>query len=394
MVEPGAYSLLRFLFNNGEHSYQFRAIDQAGNTTETPLQGVSVDTIPPVIDLPASWLLGQTILFKLQDDGSGLAGLRVVIEDEDERYPKVAWRSGLSGNKYKSEIAWNGYFKDGTLAPPGGEYYAWLKVTDKAGNERMQAGQIIVETVAQPVNDPPGTLNTLTSVIDTSEPVEPESIVPQSTPPSVVSTPPVTSFGGGSNSVQTSPVHPEQVDFAASSATTSSQIPDFQSPVLWGASATAAIGAFAGERIRRKEEEKKRKRAGSAIRQENRAASSYRQKIKANKREQLEEKWRRIKQTVEARKQAALDRRLGQKDVAAEIEMRSHLTKSQAQKDAAARARTESLRFISGSGSSGTYGDCAAKSCLVGKHKDVFQRENILTRQFRRLPTICQASTR
>lgn len=134
------------LFNNGEHSYQFRAIDQAGNKTETPLQGLRVDTIPPVIDLPAFWLLGQTIPFKLQDDGSGLSGLRMVIEDEDERYPKVTWKEELSGNKFKDEIAWNGYFKDDNLAPPDGEYYAWLKVTDNAGNENMQAGKIFART--------------------------------------------------------------------------------------------------------------------------------------------------------------------------------------------------------------------------------------------------------
>ena len=49
----------------------------------------------------------------------------------------------------------------------------------------------------------------LTCVIDQSEPVKPESIVPQSTPPSVVGPPPVADFGRRNNSVQTCPIHTE-----------------------------------------------------------------------------------------------------------------------------------------------------------------------------------------
>ena len=98
-----------------------------------------------------------------------MANLRLVIEDEDERYPKVDWEEGLSGEKFKGEIAWDGRFKDGTPATPGGEYYAWIKVTDSAGNEIMQAGQIIVEAAIPLSDDPPGKL--ITSV-DGSEPID------------------------------------------------------------------------------------------------------------------------------------------------------------------------------------------------------------------------------
>jgi len=41
----------------------------------------------------------------MQDDGSRLAGLRVVIEDEAEHYPKVTWNNGFSGNKFRDKIA-------------------------------------------------------------------------------------------------------------------------------------------------------------------------------------------------------------------------------------------------------------------------------------------------
>lgn len=106
-------------FADGYHTVQFKAIDKAGNETETSVQGFFIDTIAPVVDIPATWDVDESITYKVQDDGSGLSALRVVIEDEDEKYAKVAWDETVSGNKFKDEITWNGTFKDGTVAPPG-----------------------------------------------------------------------------------------------------------------------------------------------------------------------------------------------------------------------------------------------------------------------------------
>ncbi len=265
------------VFNDGGHSFQFRALDHAGNLIETPLQRLNVDTILPVIDLPASWTLGQIAAFKLQDDGSGLAGLRLVIEDEDERYPKVAWDEGLSGNKFQDEIAWDGRFKDGSQALPGGEYHAWLKVTDNAGNESMQAGQIIVDAVV------PSSISTPSKTVSVPEApasVESESKVPNSTLSLPASVSPVTSFGGGGNGLQPSAAQVGKKSFTVG-PTTTSQAPDFQSSVLWGASATAAIGAFAAEIARRKQEEEEARAAQRAANAEinqarKRIAAAYR----------------------------------------------------------------------------------------------------------------------
>jgi hypothetical protein len=245
------------VFSDGQHTYQFRAVDTAGNLSEMPLQLLNVDTISPAIDLPATWMLGDHALFKLQDDGSGLAGLRLVIEDEKEIYPKVAWDDDLSGNKFGDSIAWNGRFKDGSQALPGGEYYAWLKVTDNAGNENMQAGQIIVDAIVPLPTETPETENSSDEIVP---PAEPENPTSKSSLPSTSSSPPVTIFGGGSNGSQTSAVQTGEKSFSAGSMTTSPTT-DFQSSVLWGASATAAIGAFAAEIARRKQEEEEAKQA-------------------------------------------------------------------------------------------------------------------------------------
>ncbi len=128
--------------SNGRHSVQFRAADAAGNSSQVT-QSVSVDTAGPVIDLPASWTLGRTIEYRVTDAQSGLASVRVVIEDQNERYAKVAWNEDVSGASFDGEIDWNGKFKDGTVAPPG-TYLAWVKAWDKAGNETMKLGKVNV----------------------------------------------------------------------------------------------------------------------------------------------------------------------------------------------------------------------------------------------------------
>ncbi len=130
-------------FSDGHHTIQFKATDNAGNVTETSVQDFYVDTIAPDIDLPTSWELGKNVPYGVQDRGSGLAALRLVIEDEDERYAKVAWNQAVSGASYSQDIDWNGEFKDKTVAPAG-TYLVWIKASDNAGNERIKLGKVIV----------------------------------------------------------------------------------------------------------------------------------------------------------------------------------------------------------------------------------------------------------
>ena len=243
----------------GTHTIQFRATDTAGNVTESPLQSISVDTIPPSIELAASWDLGQSVPFYLEDNGSGLAHLRKVILDDDERYPKVASQFGISGQKYKGEIDWNGRFKGGILAPPGGEYYAKLKVEDNAGNESIQFGQIIVPFATSDDDESePDSSPIILVPVATEAPLEPPlSPLPEpSTEEQAESLQPLVASEEPSSQAET-------VVFSSGPASTS-QFPDFQSPVLWGASATAAIGAFAAEiAARRRQEEAARRKSRS-----------------------------------------------------------------------------------------------------------------------------------
>lgn len=76
-------------FTDGGHILQFKATDQAGNITETPVQELKVDTLAPTIDLPASWKAGNTIPYTVVDTGSGLASILLVIEDAQGRYEDI-----------------------------------------------------------------------------------------------------------------------------------------------------------------------------------------------------------------------------------------------------------------------------------------------------------------
>jgi len=129
-------------FTGGQHILQFRASDWAGNVSQIT-RSVSLDSSAPVIDLPSAWALGKTIPYEVTDNESGLASVRVVIEDENEKYAKVAWEEEVSGGSLEGEIGWDGKFKDGTAAPPG-TYLVWVKAKDKAGNQSVKLGKVTV----------------------------------------------------------------------------------------------------------------------------------------------------------------------------------------------------------------------------------------------------------
>jgi len=241
-------------FIDGVHTIQFIATDNAGNVTETPIQEFQIDTVAPVVDLPATWEVNETITYKVQDDGSGLAELRVVVEDDDEKYAKVVWKKNVSGANFTDEITWDGIFADGTEALPG-EYLVWIKTSDMAGNESYTLGIVTVPS--------PFSLfkSTTTQVSPTELPTPPKELFEEGADPVVTNTSfPTINFGGStsktgeveSKSISVSP------DLPLTTSTTNS------SNILWGAAAVSAIGGialYARDEKRKREEEVEKKRA-------------------------------------------------------------------------------------------------------------------------------------
>lgn len=200
-VDGGAWQTysLPLSFSDGQHTIQFQATDQAGNTEQVN-QPVLIDSAGPLIEMPGVWTLGRTVTYHVTDMLSGLVGVRVVIEDEDERYAKVSWSMPISGSTFNGTIEWDGKFKDGTPAPPG-TYLAWVKAWDAAGNENMKYGKINVPApffsflLPPPVTAPPSPTPQPTATAQptiTQKPAALAPITPLSKPAIVV-----TSFSAG-----------------------------------------------------------------------------------------------------------------------------------------------------------------------------------------------------
>ncbi len=214
-----------------------------------------------------------------------------------------------------------------------------LKVSDAAGNESMQAGQIIVPltSIVEGLFLPSGNqTDELISGIESSETIEeqstPQTSVSEKTTSSetlATNAPPPISFGGDNNGA----AHPSSAQAGMTSFDTGGQsnspIANSQSNLLWGATAAAAVGAFAAETARRKAA---RRAANAKI---NQARKLKQQAYTLS--QQLKKQKDAIDQAL--RNQAAYARVLGRKEVGIEKEFRSNLTKAQAERDALERAK-------------------------------------------------------
>ena len=258
-------------FSDGRYTFQLKATDSAGNVTETTLQNLQVDTIPPDINLPASWEVGETIPYALQDIGSGLASLRLVIEGEDERYDKIVWDETVSGASYSLDFYWDGQLKDKTAAPPGA-YLVWVKASDLAGNESVRLGKVIVPEPEAPFTPLPMQKPEITATevavsisrlelpLRPIEKISTEVVVP--TPPaelSIAEDPVIIAVAqeaafGGSTTTTTEEITTKSLLLTTGVA---GSMPVAAPNVLWGAAAAAAIGAataYALEGQRKREE--------------------------------------------------------------------------------------------------------------------------------------------
>ncbi len=275
-VDGAAYqSYTPISFSDGQHTIQFKACDTAGNCTETPLQTFLVDTTPPSVNLPSSWQLGTNVPYDVYDAGSCLAALRIVIEDEDEKFKKVAWDQHVSGCTYSQDIDWDGKFKDKTVAPPG-TYLVWLKAKDLAGNEKFYLGKVIVPEPnlflsLLPTEEP----STSASPVPPAELFEPEAVLP-------VTAPPVAGFGG--ETTQPGEATKQSLLLATGSAGAAAAT---TSGVLWGAMAAAAISAasayaFAATRKRKEAEESQAARVKAEVAQSKAERAEKKQKQQEN----------------------------------------------------------------------------------------------------------------
>ncbi|MFN3490802.1 MAG: Ig-like domain repeat protein, partial [Anaerolineales bacterium] len=230
---------------DGIHAYQFRAYDNAGNMTETPVQTIQVDTIPPTVEADSEINLGETLYYTLRDNGSGLSISRIVIEDEDEKYKKIVWVEKISGNKIEGDILWDGKFADKTVAGVG-EYFITFKISDRAGNETFYTTIVNVNP-----------LSYFQSI--------PEFILPLNQSPlpeeEGQSEGEHTQSFGGTTAPQNNESALQILEFSSSAAAGTNAATNPTSNILWGTAAAAVIGMMTAYAL---EQQKKREEAEAA----------------------------------------------------------------------------------------------------------------------------------
>jgi hypothetical protein len=272
-VDGGAWSAVTGSSSlpDGIHTYKLRAMDNAGNSTETPNQTIQVDTIAPFIDMTDELNLGGTAYYNVEDYGSGLAQYRAVIEDDEERYQKIVWLELLSGNQFDGQIRWDGRFKDGTYAGSG-EYFITLKITDAAGNKTIKSAIVQVNPLSIlqdiPAFTPPSTIEFV--------PEEEDSFTAQTESSSQTDASPAgVSFGGESNPFAEGSF--VSTVFGVPATTTPIADTPLDSSILWGVAATALVGFTLGNWEQERERERQEKQKAL---EEKRANTERRQKQK------------------------------------------------------------------------------------------------------------------
>ena len=260
VADNGSWGTVNSLsFSDGLHTFQFKAVDSAGNTTTIPVQNIKVDTIAPAIEMTETLSLGKAVYYSLEDSGSGLSIYRAVIEDDAEKYKKIVWLDSISGNKLEDQILWDGKFADGAKAA-WGEYFITLKISDAAGNETMKTAVVNVN---------------LLSAMQIIPPFTPPQVSLATTPAPATQTGSALSTGfGGTNNDAAGKITSSSFALAggvrteggARSVHTWTQVPNSatpaipQSAILWGVAATALVGATLADWKRKRDEEEQRAR--------------------------------------------------------------------------------------------------------------------------------------
>jgi len=125
--------------SNGTYVVLARAYDVAGHLGSNAKVTLHVDKLPPFVDIPDSWLVGELASLVVQEQGIGLAGVQILIQDGEQTL--FTWP--YDPEFVPGTISWDGVLPDGKSAAPG-EYGVYATAWDLAGNQGQDAGVIRV----------------------------------------------------------------------------------------------------------------------------------------------------------------------------------------------------------------------------------------------------------
>ncbi len=131
------------IFGDGQHTVIFRAVDVAGNSSETSLYTFKADASAPHINFPDRWDIWESITFHAKEETSGFTSIEMQIMDSQRRWKKVEEYWTTDQTTFSHTLLWNRQFADGILAPIG-NYPVVIRAWDAAGNMTEKTGQIMI----------------------------------------------------------------------------------------------------------------------------------------------------------------------------------------------------------------------------------------------------------
>ncbi|MCF6278090.1 MAG: hypothetical protein L3J16_04985 [Anaerolineales bacterium] len=229
-------------FGDGIHQIQFRTKDAAGWISESEVFDFKIDATAPHIQLPSRWYIWESGEFVIKDETSKIVAAGYEIRDPQGRWRKVERNWTPDTEQFSQTIAWNRVFADGVVAPIG-NYEVRVYAVDAAGNRSEKRAQILIPA---PEATPLPTFTPVpTATIAPNTPVPTEMAILPAVEPTAAQKSEKSGFRFGSN------------DDSLEEEIPNSQSPNPQSPILWGATAAAALGIYAVTAEKRRKERRK-----------------------------------------------------------------------------------------------------------------------------------------
>lgn len=277
-TSPWSYAWDTRSARNGASIVRVRVTDNAG-LAGTASFTAFVDNLGPEIELPGSWFVWETVRLDASDAGSGMDKVRLVIHDPQNRWPNRRYE--FAPGHMPVDFKWDRRFEDGTVAP-WGNYEVTVTAIDRLGHATEQEAVIRISldvilpppptstplstplpatvtptATIQPTDQPPST-PTAGEIVSTWGTIEPTpGLTPTPTgEPLPRATPTTTTFAEWIENI----IFPQEPPNATTSEIwqpgepASAPLPVEANPVLFGAAAVGALGAYLAEKKREERE--------------------------------------------------------------------------------------------------------------------------------------------
>lgn len=124
---------------DGTYVVMARAQDVAGNSGSSGQVILRVDNRAPVVDIPASWRLGEVATLNITEEGIGLERVELIISHGENSIASMRYPA----DEVPATVEWDGRLINGQWAAPG-EYQVVAAAWDLLGNQGSDNGRVVI----------------------------------------------------------------------------------------------------------------------------------------------------------------------------------------------------------------------------------------------------------